>query len=167
MTLTSHAVAGAAVATLAPQNPILAFAFGFLSHYLLDAFPHGHYPLRSLIPSPKDKLKEDMTWGWNFVIDLFKMGADFLLGLGLAYLLFAAPNKSGMLAIMLGALAGTLPDPLHFVYWKLRQEPFISLSKFHLSIAATKDFDGDTKKTLLVEISAIVASILFAKLISL
>lgn len=166
MTLTSHAVAGAAVATLVPQNPILAFVFGFLSHFLLDAFPHGHYSLRSHIPHPENKLNEDMILGWNFILDLIKIGFDFALGMALAYFLFAAQSHIGIFAIMLGALAGTLPDALHFIYWKIRKEPLISFEKFHISIQAIKHFDGNTKMTLLVEIAAIVASILFVKFAS-
>lgn len=167
MTLTSHAVAGAAVATLAPENPALAFAFGFLSHFLADAFPHGHYKLLSHTKHPEDRLKEDMVYGKAFVFDLLKIGADFILGAALAYFLFIAGGKPGGMAIAFGALGGVLPDALQFAYWKIRREPLISLQKFHIEIHAVKNFNGDAKKTILVEISAIVVAILFAKLVSL
>lgn len=166
MTLTAHAVAGAAVATLAPQNPALAFIFGFLSHYLLDAFPHGHYKVRSHTRHSEDRLKEDMVYGRALIFDLFKIGLDFLLGMTLAYLLFTTWGKSGITSVLLGAFAGILPDALQFAYWKIRREPLISLQKFHIANHATKNFNGDTKKTLLVEIAAIAVSILFVKIIS-
>ena len=51
MTLTTHAIVGATVATLTP-NPILGFVLGFGSHYVLDALPHWSYPIHSL---EKDK----------------------------------------------------------------------------------------------------------------
>lgn len=167
MTLTSHAVTGAAVATLAPQNPALAFAFGFLSHFLLDAFPHGHYKLLSHTKHPEDRLKEDMIYGRAFVFDLLKIGVDISLGAVLAYFLFVAGEKTGGTAIAFGALGGVLPDALQFVYWKIRREPLISLQKFHIGVHAERNFNGDTRKTALIEIAAIVIAILFAQFTSL
>ena len=167
MTLTSHAITGAAVATLAPQNPALAFAFGFLSHFLLDAFPHGHYRLLSHTSHPEDRLKEDMIYGRAFVFDLLKIGVDVSLGAVLAYFLFMTGDNPKAVAIAFGALGGVLPDALQFVYWKIRREPLISLQKFHIGVHATKKFDGNARKTALVEIATIVIAILFVQFTSL
>lgn len=163
MTLTSHAVAGAATAALASQNPVLAVVFGFLSHYLLDAIPHGHYPLRSKVRRQENYLGEDMTIGKKFAVDVLKIGADFALGIALAYLLIAAGRSGGAIPIMLGALAGTLPDALQFAYWKIRREPLTSLQKLHHAIHAEKNFNGNIKATLLIEAAAVIASVIFAK----
>jgi hypothetical protein len=40
MTLTTHATIGAVIGK-ATGNPLLAFVFGILSHYLVDIIPHG------------------------------------------------------------------------------------------------------------------------------
>lgn len=40
MLLLSHAAAGALIAQAVP-NPILAFALSFVSHFVMDAIPHG------------------------------------------------------------------------------------------------------------------------------
>lgn len=40
MFLATHAVTGALIAKVAP-NPVVAFALGFVSHFVLDMVPHG------------------------------------------------------------------------------------------------------------------------------
>jgi hypothetical protein len=40
MTLTTHATLGAVIGR-ATGNPVLAFIFGFISHFLIDMVPHG------------------------------------------------------------------------------------------------------------------------------
>ncbi len=55
MTLTTHAFVGAALATLT-TNPVGAFLLGVGSHFVIDAIPHGHYPLISFLRSD-DPLK--------------------------------------------------------------------------------------------------------------
>lgn len=40
MTLTTHATLGAVIGK-AFGNPVLAFVFGFISHFLIDMVPHG------------------------------------------------------------------------------------------------------------------------------
>ncbi len=50
MTLTTHAIVGAAIGTLT-ANPIGGFLLGVGSHFVLDAIPHGHYPLISFLRS--------------------------------------------------------------------------------------------------------------------
>lgn len=40
MTLTTHATLGAVIGH-ATGNPVLAFIFGFISHFLIDMVPHG------------------------------------------------------------------------------------------------------------------------------
>ncbi|MDO8504546.1 MAG: hypothetical protein Q7S36_01705 [Candidatus Liptonbacteria bacterium] len=165
MTLATHAVFGAAMAKLAPQNPILAFAFGFLSHYFLDAFPHGHYPIRSHTRHPENRLAEDMVYGRQFLIDLFKIGLDFAVGMCLAFFLFRTGNATANFIIIIGAFAGTLPDALQFVYWKIRQEPFTTLQKTHLAIHAQKNFNRDPVKSFFIEIMAMATGIILARLL--
>ena len=41
MTLTTHAVVGAAVATLLPSHPLLGISAAFLSHFFVDAIHIG------------------------------------------------------------------------------------------------------------------------------
>lgn len=167
MTLTSHAIAGAAVATIVPKNPVLGFVFGFLSHFLLDAFPHGHYPIPSHTRNPENRLQEDMVYGRQFMLDLIKIGADSLLGAVLVYLFFISGGQGIRLNILWGAFGGILPDALQFLYWKIRVEPLTSLQKFHISNHASGHFNHDLAKMVTVELLAIILALTFARVFGL
>jgi hypothetical protein len=164
MTLTSHAVAGAATASFFPKNPVPAFVFGFLSHFILDAIPHGHYPVRSHTRHPENRLSEDMPWGRQFFFDILKISADFLIGVGLVFLLFEPFGHPINWVILLGAAAGTAPDALQFVYWKIRREPLTSLQKFHIWMHAEKNFNSRPLVGAAIEFGIIAASFLFSVL---
>jgi hypothetical protein len=159
MTLTSHAIAGAAVASFFPKNPIPAFIFAFLGHFILDSIRHGHYPIKSRTRHPENRLAEDMPWGRDLFFDLIKIQADLILGLILSFLLFQKPGSPINWILVLGALAGMAPDALQFVYWKIRREPFASLQRFHMWIHAEKSFDSAPVKAIAVEFGSALISI--------
>lgn len=161
MTLTSHAVAGAAVASFFPKNTLTAFIFGFLSHFALDMIPHWHYPVRSHTRHPENHLAEDIILGRQFFFDLLKISADLLLGFGLVFLLFEPAGQPINWVVLLGAAAGVAPDALQFVYFKLRKEPLTSLQRFHIWIHAEKHFNSRPVIGIAIELGAIVASFLF------
>lgn len=133
MTLATHAVVGAAAAQLFPSNPALAFLAAFLSHFAMDAIPHWDYKLLS-------KNGEDMVIGKEFIIDLMRVGFDFLLGITLSFLFFQPEGQPIQWTILIGAVGGVLPDPLQFAYWKFRHEPLLSLQRFHIRAHAKKRF---------------------------
>jgi hypothetical protein len=138
MTLTTHAVVGAAAASLFPQQPIAAFAAGFVSHLLIDAIPHwqdGSTMLRSLRTDPRDPLKTDMILGKKFLLDLVYLGSEAGAGLALAvgifcFWLFHLP----LIVIFFGVCGGLLPDALHFVYFKTRSKLLEPFERFHIWI---------------------------------
>src|ERR1035437_7872513 len=118
MTLTSHAVVGAAIASAVPTHPVLAFSLGFFSHFLLDAIPHWDYHLSSMSENKENPLDSDMKIGKSFLFDLCKIGADFLLGFVLVFLFFGmSKNFSYDLTLFFGALGAVLPDALQFLYF--------------------------------------------------
>lgn len=127
MTLTTHAVVGAAVASLMPQHPVLGFCAGFASHFLVDAIPHWDYQIVSTSIDPS--FGAAMKYDRSFFLDIFRIGTDALLGVLLSIYFFATSQT--MVIILLGACAGILPDPLQFVYTRFRHEPLVSLQKFH------------------------------------
>ena len=106
MTLTPHAIVGAAIASTIPDQPLLGFSLAFLSHFVLDAIPHWDYKLSSMTEDKANKINNNMKIGRDFYFDLLKIGPDFSLGLILAYLLFAN---------LVGALGAVFPDLLQFV----------------------------------------------------
>jgi len=133
MTLTTHAVVGAALASVVPTHPVLAFGIGFCSHFLVDAIPHRDYHLSSLTTDTKNPMNIDMKLGKSFSYDLCKIGADFLLGFVLVFLFFGIGKSfSYDLTLFFGIAGALLPDALYFVYFKFKHEPFTSFEKFHI-----------------------------------
>jgi hypothetical protein len=131
MTLTTHAIVGAAAARLFPENYITAFVAGFISHFLIDAIPHWDYKLRSIKKDPENPLNNDMVFGFAFILDVVDISLDFFLALTLPFLIFGVDNLSQSIILFAGIAGGLLPDLLQFVYFKWRHEPLISLQKFH------------------------------------
>lgn len=138
MTLTAHAITGAALASLTPSQPLLGFAVGFASHFILDAIPHWDYRLASVKEDKNNPMNDDMEINGDFVKDIFKIGLDGLIGLLFSYLIFGIYMKFSIIAILCGAIGAMLPDALQFVYMKWRHEPLKSLQKFHRWIHADK-----------------------------
>lgn len=131
MTLTTHAIVGAATASLFPEHLITAFTAGFISHFLIDAIPHWDYKLRSVKKDPENPLNNDMVFGFNFILDILDISFDFFLAVTLPFLIFGSSIFSQSLILLVGIAGGVLPDFLQFVYFKFRKEPLLSLQKFH------------------------------------
>ncbi len=127
VTLTTHAIVGAAIASVIPEHQILVFGLAFASHFAVDAIPHWDYHVRSGAINPK--IGAAMSYDKNLVLDLLSIGFDALLGIILSLLIFASPATAGV--VVLGAIAGILPDPLQFAYTRWRHEPLITLQRFH------------------------------------
>lgn len=127
MTLTTHAVTGAAIMSLVPQHPILGICAAFASHFVIDAIPHWDYPIESASINPD--IGATIKYDKAFWVDIARIGSDMFLGVALSvfvFLPFAAP-----FVLLLGALAGILPDPLLFLHTRFRHEPLVSLQRFH------------------------------------
>lgn len=121
MTLTTHAVVGAAAASFFPAHPYAAFAAGFASHFVIDALPHWDYVLRSARKDVGRPLETDMSSDHaGFVRDLCSIGLDaslgFLLTFAVAWFL-----QVPLWLTLIGAGAGVYPDLLSFLYFKARR----------------------------------------------
>jgi hypothetical protein len=73
MILSTHAIAGAAIASFLPSHPTAAFVLGFASHFVLDAIPHWDYPIRSAAVHPK--IGGPMTFDRALLRDAVVIGA--------------------------------------------------------------------------------------------
>lgn len=139
MTLTTHALVGAAAASFFPEHPYVAFAAGFISHLAIDALPHWDYSnyLGSMQHDPAQRMHTDMRLNKYFLRDLSIIGADALLGFILTFAVARLLHISYELALV-GAGAGIYPDLLQFVYYKIRTtrfEPILQyLQHFHIWI---------------------------------
>lgn len=138
MTQATHAVIGAAAASLFPEQPYLAFAAGFASHFVIDAIPHWDYDrqwLRSINYS-YDKLHTSVRLDRSVGRDVAIVGVDAFIGLVLT--LWLAWYLDFPVAIALvGAGAGLYPDFLHFVFFAFRNNEWVDrilepLERFHM-----------------------------------
>jgi hypothetical protein len=135
MILSTHALVGAALANLFPSHPGVAFAVGFASHFALDAIPHADYPLRSASLDPK--IGAPLRFDRALLQDAVTIGADGMLGLVFAFLLFASAENQW--AILLGAFGAILPDAFQFLYLRFPREPLSTLQRFHRWIHTSAD----------------------------
>jgi hypothetical protein len=139
MILANHAIAGAALASLMPNQPLVGFTVGFLSHFVLDAIPHWDYDLSSAEKDENNPVNDDIIVNKKFIFDiLLKVGPDIAAGFLISCLVFCLYLKISIIAVLCGAVGGIAPDILHFAYMKWRHEPLKSLLKFHLWIHAEK-----------------------------
>lgn len=137
MTLTTHAIVGAAVASLVPAYPVAGFVLAFGSHFALDSIPHwaeGPALLRSLVKEQNNPMTRRVTGGWNLVHDLLVVGGDSLLGFAGAVLILFYLFHAPLYIVLLGAFAGQLPDGLQFVYFTLQPGFMRGLERFHIRI---------------------------------
>ncbi|OGY55356.1 MAG: hypothetical protein A2951_01885 [Candidatus Buchananbacteria bacterium RIFCSPLOWO2_01_FULL_56_15] len=104
MFLTSHATAAVLIAEQI-HSPTLAFALGWLSHYLLDMIPHGDDKLLDHLPRRA------------YLVAFTKIAAvDFFIMIGWLWFLF---NRGTIVLtpVMIAAVVGSLlPDILNGVY---------------------------------------------------
>ena len=137
MTLTTHAIVGAAMASLVPQAPVLGFALGFASHFAIDAIPHwaeGTVLLHSVEKETKDPLSRYIRGGRELLHDIAVVLTDSVIGFALALLILFYLFHVSLYIVLLGALAGQTPDGLQFIYMKLRPKLMDGLQRFHESI---------------------------------
>lgn len=165
MTLTTHAVVGAAAASLFPNYPVLAFAAGFASHFAIDALPHWDYRVLSKQQEP-NRLNDDINiYDKRFLFDLMRIGGDALLGTILAVFIFSFwLFDLPIWFVVLGAWAGILPDPLQFVYWKTRLKLMLPLQRFHIWIQKGRSIAPPPLVGLFYQLALVVVMIGLRKL---
>jgi hypothetical protein len=158
LTLTTHAIVGAAIAGLVPAHPLLGLSLAFASHFLLDALPHWDYPIRSSSIDPKVSAR--MRYDRALCTDLLTIGADGALGIVLAVVLFATPTQTSFLLIFAGACAGILPDALQFAYMRFPHRPLTSIQRFHEWIHTSRGMRGRPVLGLACQVALIAVLVL-------
>jgi hypothetical protein len=133
MTLATHGAVGAAIASIMPTHPILAFAAAFLSHFILDSIPHWDYKILSLKKNKNNRMDVDMKIGKDFFIDLIRIGSDILIGMIVGLLMFR-DSVSFPYVLIIGVAGAITPDFLQFLYFKIKKQPLTSLQSFHIFI---------------------------------
>lgn len=132
MILTPHAIVGASLANMFPNDPVLGFSLAFISHYVLDLVPHIDYDADNFL-NKLDKntgtLKTIVKSTGSALHFLF-IFSDFIFGLFLCILFFARDEKSAMITLI-GIAGGVLPDFFQFLYFKYKKQPWIFFKKIH------------------------------------
>lgn len=119
MILTPHILAGALIGAQT-TNPIAAFVFGLVSHYLIDKIPHWDYDIKKI---------EEKSGGGKIITQWLKIGFD--LALPLLIIGFLAPNEQILKLSLLGAAGGILPDFLLYLSWQFPVKILTAHAKFH------------------------------------
>jgi hypothetical protein len=164
MTLAAHAIVGASIANLMPSHPVLGFAAGFASHFLLDAIPHWDYHLASVKEDSDNPMNNDIVFNINFIFDLFKMGLDAILGIIIVLFLFGISNSHLMWTPLWGAIGALTPDALQFVYLKWKHEPIVSIHQFHiLRIHSKKSLDDSPILGIFLQIIIVILFVIISK----
>ena len=164
MTLSTHAIVGAAIVSSMPNHLILGFSLAFASHFVLDAIPHWDYKLSSHKTNGMDRMNDDLVINKKFFFDLLKISLDFMLGALLALFFFTAFGPHLPFWIPLIGVAGaTLPDALQFAYCKWRHQPLIALQRFHLWIHAKKRLNDRPYVGIPLQIALVVLVVFISK----
>lgn len=117
MTLSTHALVGAAIGKNIP-NPWLIIFFSLVIHFILDSFRHGEY-----FDSRTATIKNA---SWKIILDL-SIGGTIIL-------FFVLSTHSNFLLtrnILLGAFFSMLPDFFTILFWKFRWKILGHIKKFH------------------------------------
>jgi len=162
LTLTTHAIVGAAIACVLPTHPYLVIAAAFASHFLLDAIPHWDFPLRSDSVNPK--VAAAMKYDRALLADMLMIGTDALLGMALALFLLATPGD--YLLVLCAASAAILPDALQFAYIRFPREPLVSLQRFHTWMHASRSLSGRPILGLSAQIGLVLFVLIIVKLVA-
>lgn len=144
MVIAPHMLVGAAVGSQA-SNVWLAFCFGLLSHFLIDALPHWDYLKGVDIGNPNH---------------LKKIALDFILGTGLVLILIW--SESQKLFILIAITGALLPDFLEVAYENFNIKLLRPFSRFHdwIHYHKTLSFWQGLPFTLIVSLIAVLLLVL-------
>jgi hypothetical protein len=158
VTLTTHAIVGAALASFLTANPLVAGVVAFASHFALDAIPHWDYPIRSASVQPNNT--GAMRYDRALMRDIMVIGFDALLGTAIGVMLFASPATFWV--VLLAAALAILPDPLQFLYGRFPREPLASLQRFHVWSHTRVRLEGRPLLGLLTQFAFVVLVVAFS-----
>ena len=148
MILTPHLLLGAAIASKIEYTP-LAIILAFLSHYLLDMFPHIEYPIKNI---------QNKQWVKSLP-DFLRVFLDFSAGILIIYFF-----SGWQIIIFAGALFSVLPDAFNLFNMAFPNNFLKNHSNFHEKIHFFKNqkisfFWRFSSQVLVIIISVILLKI--------
>ena len=105
MTLTTHATLGAVLAK-ATGNPLMAFVFGFISHFLVDMIPHGDTGMSDNFRVHKRRRKQAVAY----------VAVDAIIAIFFVLMLANTRDIMSVRNFTWGIIGGVLPDLLVGLY---------------------------------------------------
>jgi len=123
MILIPHMLLGAAIASKIEYAPF-AIILAFLSHYLLDVFPHIEYPIKNI---------QNKQW-LKSLPDFLRVAFDFFAGLLIIYFF-----SGWQIIIFVGALFAVLPDAFNLINMAFPNNFLKNHSNFHEKIHFLKN----------------------------
>jgi len=129
MILTPHAIIGASLANIFPNDPALGFGLAFFSHYVLDMLPHKDYDIDNFLET-ETKTVKSIFHNAGAALHLLFISLDFIVAVFLCFLFFVRDEKS-LLLTLVGIVGGLLPDFFQFLYYKYKNQPWIFFQKIH------------------------------------
>ena len=129
MILTPHAIVGAALANMFPNDPALGFGLAFASHYALDMIPHIDYDINNFLHKESKTVKSIFQNAGAALHFLF-IACDFICAIFLCILFFIRDEKS-ILITLIGLAGGLLPDFFQFLFYKYKNQPWIFTQEIH------------------------------------
>lgn len=128
MILTPHAIIGATLANIFPNEPALGFGAAFFSHYVLDLIPHADYEIGNFLDKDTKTVKSIKNNG--AILHLSYIFFDLLIAIIICAVLFVRDQKSALITFV-GIIGGLLPDLFQLLYHKYKNEPWIFFQKVH------------------------------------
>ncbi len=159
MTLSVHTLVGTATALALRNNPPAAVTAAFLSHYVIDAFPHWHYKILSKRIDSSSPFGKKLDFGTSFLKDIFRTGIDFSIGLIVSLFISEIFFPGNLRLVFFASVAGALPDAIQVLYYRFKNfKPFYWLQWLHEGIHSEKRLDNEPVKGVAQQIiiSAIV-----------
>lgn len=129
MILTPHAIVGATLANLLPEEPLLGFSIAYISHYLLDVLPHVDYKINNFLDDNTKSVKSIIK-NASAALDFLYIFFDFIFAVLICSVLFIRSRETAVITFI-GLIGGVLPDFFQFLYYKYKIQPFIILQKIH------------------------------------
>ena len=121
MILTAHILVGAAIGAKL-GNPFLIVPAAYLSHILLDAFPHWEYSIDGL---------DERRYTKAFLHKILKVFLDLAVGFSSVYFLARVVDPAILPFMALGGFFGALPDGVTFLEWHTGSKVLHTINQFH------------------------------------
>ena len=99
MILTPHAIVGATLANIFPNDPFLGFSLAFASHYILDIVPHVEYKVTNFLDEDTKTIKSIFKSAGSALHFLFII-LDLFIAVFLCILFFVRDEKSAMITFI-------------------------------------------------------------------